>query len=63
MREVDKDKKYIHDIEKGEIKDNIQAIDDNIVFGDNENKNNISDEIVITEEELQSEFINSINDK
>ncbi len=63
LREVDKDKKYIHDIEKGEIKDNIQAIDDNIVFGDNENKNNISDEIVITEEELQSEFINSINDK
>ena len=63
MREVDKDKKYIHDIEKGEINDNIQAIDDNIVFGDNENKNNISDEIVITEEELQSEFINSINDK
>ena len=63
LREVDKDKKYIHDIEKGEINDNIQAIDDNIVFGDNENKNNISDEIVITEEELQSEFINSINDK
>ena len=56
---VEKDKEYIHDIENGEINDNIVFGDK----GDNKDGKKKLDDIVITEEYLQSEFISSINDK
>jgi len=60
------------DIEKGKIDDDIQIVEEDIIFGDNEKENNEEnkedkedkeDKEEKTEEELQKEFINSINDK
>lgn len=47
------------DVEKGNLCDTIQIVDDNIVFGESD----VTEVIVKNEEDLQSEFINSITDK
>lgn len=50
------------DIEKGKLDDDIQIVEEDIIFGD-EKKNNEENKEEKTEEELQKEFIDSINDK
>ena len=47
------------DVEKGNVGDTIQIVDDNIVFGESD----VTEVTVKNEEDLQSEFINSITDK